>query len=549
MTFLENVLKTCIKTYTRYTDRFTSREIGRSWSEVAVAALATVAVLLVGLLFRRKGSQSKRRQLPPGPGGWPILGCLALLSAMPHESLYELSKQYGPLMFMRLGSVKTLVVTSRKFAKEIFKTHDKSIASRPDLIVPSELFYNGVDVAFGPYGQHWRYLRKVCTVGLLTATRINQFREVREREVMAALHFILEESQRGNAVNMNDCFSSIAMNNVTQMMMNRSYCVHSSRSKSGLPNPLLKAIREMLELLGGFNIADYIPLLKPFDLQGLRKRSKALHSILDKFIQEVIEEHRQGRLIANTENYKEDFVDALLGFGQTKEFEERLSMDSVKAIILDMIVGGGDTSSVAALWALTELLKHPHVLRKVQEELDSVVGRHRLVQEEDLPKLLYVTAVMKETLRVHTPGPLIVRHLSTDDCEIEGFHIPAGTQVIVSPWCIHRDPAVWERPLEFDPDRFLNSTTDFKGQNFEFLPFGAGRRMCPGMNLGALMVIYPLSVLVHALDWALPGGQKPEELDMSETLGIVLDKKVPLTVFGTARLPHHVLYPAQQVKQ
>ncbi|CAM6100161.1 unnamed protein product [Calypogeia fissa] len=543
----ENVLKTCIESYTRFTDRFTLRKIGGSWSEVAVAALATVSALLLGILIWRKASQSTRRQLPPGPRGWPILGCLPLLSTMPHESLYELSKQYGPLMFMRLGSVKTLVITSRKFAEEIFKTHDKIMASKPDFILALEFTYNGADIAFAPYGQHWRYVRKVCTVGLLTATRINQFREVREREVMAALHFILEESQRGNAVNMSDCFTAMTMNNITQMMMKRRYCVHSSQSKSVLPNPVVKAIREMLALVGGFNIADFVPLLKPFDIQGRHKRAKALHSILDKFIEEVIEEHRQRRSIANTENYKEDFVDALLGFGQTKEFEERLSMDSIKAIILEMIAAGGDTSAVTALWALTELLKHPRMLRKLQEELDSVVGRHRLVQEEDLPKLLYLTAVIKETLRVHQPGPLII-HLSTDDCEIEGFHIPAGTQVIVSPWCIHRDPAVWERPLEFDPDRFLNSTIDFKGQDFEFLPFGGGRRMCPGLNLATVMVAYSLSLLVHALDWALPDGQKPEELDMSERFGLVLDKKVPLTVFGTARLPHHVLYPAQQLK-
>ncbi|CAM6093426.1 unnamed protein product [Calypogeia fissa] len=518
-----------------------------SWSQVAVA---TVAVLLVGILIRRKASQSTRRQLPPGPGGWPILGCLPLLGAMPHETLYELSKQYGPLMLMRLGSVKTLVVTSRKYAEEIFKTHEKIMASRPGLIVPSMLLYNRLDVVFAPYGAHWRYLRKVCSTGLLNGNRLNQFREVREQEVMAAVHFILEESQQGNAVNMNNCFATMAMNNMTQMMMNRSYCVHSSQSKSALPNPVLKAIQDMVELMGAFNIADFIPLLKPFDLQGLCKRAKALHSILDKFIEEIIEEHRQRRSIANTENCKEDFVDALLGFGQTKEFEQRLSMDSVKAMMLDMVVGGSDTSSVATLWALTELLKHPHMLRKVQEELDSVVGRHRLVQEEDLPKLLYVTAVVKETLRFHPPSALFYRQvLPTDDCEIEGFHIPAGTPVIVSPWCIHRDPEAWERPLEFDPDRFLNSTTHFKGQDFEFLPFGGGRRICPGMNLATLMVAYTLSLLVQALDWALPDGQEPEELDMSETFGAVLNKRVPLMISGKARLPHHVLYPAQELKQ
>ncbi|CAM6129303.1 unnamed protein product [Calypogeia fissa] len=527
-------------------------EIRGSWSEVAVAAVATVAVLLVGLLFRRKGSQSKRKQLPPGPGGWPIIGCFpSLIGRLPHESIYELSKQYGPLMFLRLGSIKTVVVTSSKFAEEILKTHDKIMASRPSLIVPREFFYNNLDVAFGPYGQQWRYSRRVCTTGLLTATRINQFREIREREVMGALHFILEESQRGNAVDMAECLSTMVMNNITQMMMNRSYNVHGSGSKSsGLPpNPLVEAVQEMTEIVGRFNIADYIPLLRPFDLQRLHKRSKAVHLRLDKFIDEVIEEHRQRRSIDMAENYKDDFVDALLGIGRTKEFAERLSMDAVKGIMVDMIVGGGDSSFVTAQWALVELLRHPRALRKVQEELDSVVGPHRLVQEEDFPKLVYVSAVLKETLRLHPPAPLMVPHLSMEDCEIEGFHIPAGTQVIVSPWCIHRDPAVWERPLEFDPERFLNSTIDFKGQDFGLLPFGSGRRMCPGMSLGSLMVMYPLSVLMHALDWALPDGQKGEELDMSETIGLVVHKRVPLTVFGTARLPHHVLYPAQQVKQ
>ncbi|CAM6128886.1 unnamed protein product [Calypogeia fissa] len=520
-----------------------------SWSEAAIAALATVAVLLLAILIRRKASQSLRRQLPPGPRGWPILGSLPLLGTLPHQSLFELSKQYGPLMFMRLGSIKTLVVTSPKFAEEVFKTHDKIMSSRPVHIVPTEIFYNSIDIAWAPYGQYWQYLRKVCTVGLLTATRITQFREVREREVMAALHFILEESQRGNAVNMTELFSIIAMNNITQMMMNRSYGVQSSGSKPAVPTvstslPML--FKEMFELLGAVNIADYIPALKPFDLQGLHKRSKAVHRTLDTFIEEIIEEHRQRRSMANTE----DFVDALLGFGQTKEFQERLPMDAVKAILLDMIAAGEDTSSVTVVWALAELLRNPHVLRKVQEELDSVVGPYRLVQEEDLPELHYVNAVVKETLRLHPPGPFPLPHESTEDCEIEGFHIPARTKVLVNLWGMHRDPAVWERPLEFDPDRFLNSTTDFKGQDFEFLPFGSGRRMCPGMNLGILMVAYPLSLMLHALNWTLPGGEKPEELDMSENFSLVLYKRLPLKVFAKARLPHHVLYPAaQQVKQ
>jgi cytochrome P450 len=185
-------------------------------------------------------------------------------------------------------------------------------------------------------------------------------------------------------------------------------------------------------------------------------------------------------------------------------------------------------------------------MRRVQEELDSVVGQQRLVQEDDLPNLKYLSAVVSETLRLHSPGPFLVPRESTQDCEIQGFHIPAKTRVMANYWAIHRDPAVWDRPLEFDPDRFVNSKIEFTGQDFKFLPFGSGRRICPGINLGALMVLSPLALLLHAADWKTVEGQKPEELDISETFGLVLYKRLPLILYGKARLPNHVIYPAQQ---
>ncbi|CAM6083365.1 unnamed protein product [Calypogeia fissa] len=527
-------------------------DIRGSWSEVAIPVMATVAVLLVALVIRRNASLSPMRKLPPGPRGWPILGSLPLLGTQPHQSFFKLSKQYGPLMFMRLGSVKTLVVTSPKFAEEVLKTHDKIMCSRMVYNATKKIFYNGVDVAWAPYGQHWRYVRKGCTAGLLTVTRISQFRVIREREVMDALHFILAESERGNAVNMTKCLSIISINNISQMIMSRNFWVQSSGSNPAPPTTstsLPMYLKEIFEVIGAFNIADYIPLLKPFDLQGIDKRTKAVHQRVDQSIEEIIDEHRQRRSIADPANCREDFVDALLGFGQTKEFQERLSLDSVKAIMLEMVGAGGDTSSATAVWALAELLKQPRLLRKVQEELDSVVGPHRLLQEEDLPDLHYFNAVVKETFRLHPPGPFLIPHESTQDCEIEGFHIPARTNVFVNVWGMQRDPAVWERPLEFDPDRFLNSTVDFKGQDFDLLPFGSGRRICPGINLGTLMVMYPLSLLLHAINWTLPDGEKPEEMDMPENFALVLTKRLPLEVFGKARLPHDVLYPAQPVKQ
>lgn len=216
-------------------------------------------------------------------------------------------------------------------------------------------------------------------------------------------------------------------------------------------------------------------------------------------------------------------------------------------LLQNLIAAGGDTSAVTAHWALSFLIKHPHMMRKAREEIALVVGTDRLVQEQDLPQLKYLYAVVQETFRVVSVVPLMLPRESMEDCEIQGFHIPAKTRVIVNAWAIHRDPALWERPLEFDPDRFLKSTIDLKAKdNFNLLPFGGGRRLCVGNSLGILMGTYPLAHMLHALDFTLPDGQKPEDLDMSSQFGVVNFKRLPLIVFAKPRLPNHVIYPDQQ---
>lgn len=519
----------------------------RGWADVYLAAVATLAALLVAFFIGRR-----RLPLPPGPRGWPLLGVIPMLGTLPHQTLFELSKKYGPLMFMHFGNVKTLVVTSPNMAKEILKTHDQTMAGRPVPIAVKYLLYAGRDIGFSSYGQYWRYLRKVCTVGLLTAARLNEFREVRQQEVLASLQYVLEESQRGKLVDMSQCFTAIATNNICKIIMNKSYCTPTYGSTSFVPEILSTDYREMLSsfntLLGAINLADFVPLLKPFDPQGLTKRVRELHEKIDLFLEEIIDEHRKRPSTPTEENYKEDFVDALLGIGQTSQLQEKLPMDTMKAIILDMLSGSAETSSHTSVWGLCEVLRKPHVLKRAQEELDSVVGRDRLVEESDLPKLTYLQAVLKETLRLHPAVVMMLPHESTQDCQIDGYHIPAKTRVWVNVWGIHRDPAVWERPLEFDPDRFLDSKLDYRGQDYEFLPFGSGRRMCPGMNLGSLMVLYMMAVMLHGVDFSLPDGQKIEDMDMTEALAIVTHKKQPLMVFGKARLPNHAIYPSLKVQ-
>ena len=206
-----------------------------------------------------------------------------------------------------------------------------------------------------------------------------------------------------------------------------------------------------------------------------------------------------------------------------------------------MICAGTDTSATTMEWALCQLLKHPEVLRKAHEELDEVVGRERALEESDVPKLKYIECIVKETLRLHPPGPLMVPHVPTEDAKVAGYDIPKNSRVFINIWAVHRHPSAYKNPLEFDPDRFIGSDIDVKGTNYQLLPFGTGRRICPGLTMGLIMVQLGLARLLHSFDWSMPAGQTAEhDLDMLETFGITTPKADPLQAVATARLAPHL---------
>ena len=208
-----------------------------------------------------------------------------------------------------------------------------------------------------------------------------------------------------------------------------------------------------------------------------------------------------------------------------------------------MFTAGTDTSSSTTEWAIAELIRHPKVMAKVQQELDAVVGRGRLMTESDLSSLTYFQAVIKEVFRLHPSTPLSLPRMATESCEINGYNIPKNATLLVNVWAIARDPEAWDSPLEFRPERFLpggeRPSADIRGNDFEVIPFGAGRRICAGMSLGLRMVQFMTATLVHAFDWELADGQTPEKLDMEEAYGLTLQRKVPLTVYSKPRLPSH----------
>jgi cytochrome P450 len=202
-----------------------------------------------------------------------------------------------------------------------------------------------------------------------------------------------------------------------------------------------------------------------------------------------------------------------------------------------MFVGTTDTSITTMEWAMAELMKRPIIMKKAQEEVREVVGRKSKVVVNDVNQMCYLKCIIKETLRLHPPVPFLVPRETSASARLGGYDIPCKTRVYVNSWAIHRDPKFWEKAEEFLPERFSsnNNPMDFIGKDFQYIPFGGGRRVCPGMSAGLATVEFVLANLLYWFDWELPGSA--EELDMSEVFGLAIHKKVPLHLAATPYYP------------
>lgn len=487
-------------------------------------ATAVIALAVVAWSFLVQG---RNRRLPPGPFPLPIIGNLHLLGQLPHKALAALSLKFGPLMSLRLGSSLTLVVSSPDMAKEFLKTHDVIFASRPPSTAANYFWYNCTDIGFAPYGAYWTQARKVCVSQLLSSSRLDYFRFTREEEVSAMIRSVAADS--GYAVNISKTVSSLLSDIMCRMTFGRKYSDQDSIDGKGIN----LMIRESFEVAGAFNVGDYIPYVAWMDLQGLNRRFKEIHRIQDELLEKVIEEH----VAQNDPNVTRDLVDVLLAASADKDMEPQITRDNIKAILYDMLSAATDTSSATIEWAMSELLRNPPVLKKVQDELERVVGMGRMVRESDLPSLPYLQAVFRETLRLHPPAPLALPHLSVEACNVLGYEIPKNTRVLVNLWAVGRNPTLWEDAERFVPEKFMNGfSLDEKVRKCEWIPFGAGRRVCAGEQLGMLLVQLPLAQLLHCFDWTLPDNMNGQQLDMSESFGITVRRAHDLYAVRTPRL-------------
>ncbi|KAJ4731748.1 cytochrome P450 family 71 polypeptide [Rhynchospora pubera] len=467
----------------------------------------------------------KKYNLPPGPKPWPIIGNLNLMGALPHQSIHELSKKYGPLMYLRFGSFPVVIGSSVELAKYFLKTHDVLFTDRPKTAAGKYTTYNCLDITWSQYGAYWRQARKICLVELFSPKRLVSYEYIRVDEMHNLLGELFRSS--GKVVMLKDFMSTFSLNVISRMVLGKRY-LDKSEGTIVPPEEFKRMLDELFLLNGVLNIGDLIPWLNFLDLQGYIKRMKTLSKKFDRILEHVLDEHNDRRLHEGENFVARDMVDVLLQLADDPTLEVKLERDGIKGFIQDLIAGGTESSAVTVEWAFSELLKRPKIFNKATEELDRVIGQNRWVEEKDIHNLPYIEAIIKETMRLHPVAPMLAPRLSREDATFNGYDIPKGTRVLVNVWTIGRDPTIWDNPNEFWPERFIGKSIDVKGQDFELLPFGSGRRMCPGYSLGLKMIQMSIANLLHGFKWRLPDGVKEADLSMEEIFGLSTPKKEPL---------------------
>ncbi|PUZ74414.1 hypothetical protein GQ55_1G063500 [Panicum hallii var. hallii] len=475
-----------------------------------------------------RGSVDARR-LPPGPWALPVIGHLHhLAGALPHRALRGLARRHGPLVALRLGELPVAVASSRDAAREVMRTHDAAFASRP-LSPMQELAYRGAEgVIFAPHGEGWRRLRGICATELLSTRRVRSFRPVREDEAGRLLRAVAAAAAAGAPVNLSQRLAAYVADATVRAIVG---------SRFERRDAYLRMLQEGLKIVPGMTLPDLFPSSRLARLVSRAPSQIERHRRgMQQFIDIIITEHRESRA-SGKDSDDEDLLDVLLRLQKEVDSQYPLTTENIKTVMLDMFGAGSETSATTLQWAMAELMTNPRVMRKAQDEVRRALAGHGKVTEDKLANLHYLPLVIKETLRLHPPAPLLLPRRCGSPCQVLGFDVPEGTMVIVNAWAIGRDPAHWDEPEEFVPERFETSGRDFRGTDFEFIPFGAGRRMCPGIAFGLAHIELALAALLFHFDWELPGGMAAEGLDMTESFGVTTQLQSDLVVVAVPRIP------------
>uniref|UniRef100_A0A5B6YT38 Putative CYP81Q32 n=1 Tax=Davidia involucrata TaxID=16924 RepID=A0A5B6YT38_DAVIN len=480
----------------------------------------SLSIIFIIIAFKKLFSQTRRRNLPPSP--WvalPVIGHLHLLKHPLHRTLHTLSQKHGSIFSLKFGTRLIVAVSSPSAVEECFTKNDIVLANRPRFISGKYIGYNYSTVAAAPYGDHWRNLRRLSALEIFSSNRLNMFLSTRREEIKLFLRRLYQNGSREfTRVELKSRLSDLTFNIIMRMIAGKRYFGDDVADYEEAKQ-FQELIREIFEYGGASNPGDYLPILRWIDYQNLEKNSARLSKDIDSLLQGLIDEHRR-------EKSRNSMIDHLLSLQESQP--EYYTDEIIKGLVLIIIMAGTDTSAVTIEWAMSLLLNHPEVLKKARIELDTHVGQDRLMDESDLSKLHYLHSIILETFRLCPAAPLLVPHMASSDCTIGGYDVPRDTILLVNAWAIHRDPEVWDDPTSFKPERFEGGEVE----THKLMPFGMGRRACPGSGLAHRMVGLALGSLIQCFEWE----RVTEKLvDLTEGKGLTMPKTEPLEAMCKAR--------------
>ncbi|KAL0361379.1 UNVERIFIED_CONTAM: cytochrome [Sesamum radiatum] len=474
----------------------------------------------------------KLRNLPPAPIlNLPFFGHLYLLKKPLYRSLAKISDRYGPVVLLQFGSRRVLLVSSPSAAEECLTKNDVIFANRPHLLAGKHLGNNYTSLVWTSYGDHWRNLRKISSIEILSSRRLQMLHGIRTDEVKSMIRALNRASEQRRMVDMQTTFFELTTNVMMRMIAGKRY--NGENVEEG------RRFREIVKDTLGLDpsdMGDFLPVIRWLGVGGVEKGLVELQRKRNAFMQELVDGCKRrfktygggdGDVVA--EGKTKTMIEMLLAL-QAKE-PEYYTDALIRSLMLVLLIAGTDTSTGTMEWALSLLLNHQQVLKKAQLEIDNHVGHDRLIDESDIAKLPYLRCIVNETLRLYPVAPLLVPHESLEQCMVGGYRVPAGTTLLVNVWAIHNDPKNWENIRAFKPERFEGLEGNRDG--FKLMPFGSGRRGCPGEALAVRMMGFGLGSLIQCFDWERVA---KELIDMTEGLGLTMLKAEPLMVYCRARI-------------
>ncbi|GJX42663.1 geraniol 8-hydroxylase-like protein [Tanacetum coccineum] len=459
--------------------------------------LCLLISFILAFVYTTTIASRRNSRLPPGPYQLPIIGNLLQLGDKPHCSLAALSKHYGPLMSLKLGRITTIVVSSPDLAKEFFQTNDQSFASRSVPHTAHVIDHHKYSMLFLPVGDQWRRLRKISKEYLFSLKQLDASEGLRKKKVQELLDYVGECCTTKRSVNIGEVVSTTSLNVLSNFMFSKDFAQYDSASLQEFKD----AVTNLLEIVGSPNLVDFFPMFKPFDPQGFVRKINVYGKKIMAYMDRIIDE--RSHLYHGATPTNNDVLDSLFNLEDEGEF----TRNDMRHLFFDLFVGGGETTSSVIESAMVELIRNPKKMEAARSEIISYMqDKNRNIYESDISQLPLPTSC---------------------------FIVPKDAQILCNIWAMGRDPKVWSDPETFLPERFLDVKIDYKGQDFELIPFGAGRRICPAVSMAHRITHIILGSLIHTFDWKLQGDMRVEDMDMTEKFGLTLSRNVPLIAIPT----------------